>query len=161
MTTIRPLYDPAVNRWFYGSSHAPTIRELLKKLPAGTQVADYYPIGKEAPRTIWPAGNGLIRPHIGGSFHSTTRQSRQAQEQAAKRANVLRAEHEVAAAHPEKKDWARRASRARTPRVYNSLDDIAKVKALRTNGHSYKSIAEVLGSTRGKIAGIWHRLRHG
>lgn len=42
--TIDPLYDPSAKLWFAEEFNkcAPTLRELLEKLPKGTQIRNYY-----------------------------------------------------------------------------------------------------------------------
>jgi hypothetical protein len=147
---IRPLYDPVEHEWFYGSAHAPTIRELREKLPKGTLVADYYPIGTETPRTIWPKGNGELRPHLPGSFHTTNRQSQAGMERALQKAAELRAERALIPVLPAHEK----------PRTLHTPENIEQVREMRVNGQSYGHIASVLGQTRGVVAGIWHRLRH-
>ena len=42
---VHPAYDPAKGEWFIDKHAAPTLRELLKQLPANTVIADYYPKG--------------------------------------------------------------------------------------------------------------------
>ncbi len=44
--SITPAYDPEAKRWFadeFPGVEAPSLRELLKKLPAGTKITNYYP----------------------------------------------------------------------------------------------------------------------
>ena len=45
MTEVHPAFDPATSTWFFGRAEAPTVRELLKRLPRGATVRDYYPGG--------------------------------------------------------------------------------------------------------------------
>jgi hypothetical protein len=57
MAEIHPTFDPSEGRWFTdGGASAPTIRELLKKLPPGTEVRDYYPDGRE----VFAAERGFV-----------------------------------------------------------------------------------------------------
>ena len=49
-----PSFDPAAGVWFLGTGQeAPTLRELLAKLPRGSRIADYYPDGYVA--EPWPS----------------------------------------------------------------------------------------------------------
>lgn len=41
--TFYPFETGEGGLWQYGGRSAPTLRELLQKLPEGTQILDYYP----------------------------------------------------------------------------------------------------------------------
>lgn len=55
-TTIHPSYDPKAKVWFLDGSpiEAPTIPDLLAKMPKGTVVQDYYPLSAQPARIIIP-----------------------------------------------------------------------------------------------------------
>lgn len=51
--TITPTFDPYAKLWFvdeFPGVEAPTLRELLQKLPKGTKLTNYYPNGMTPPR---------------------------------------------------------------------------------------------------------------
>jgi hypothetical protein len=60
-TTVQPLYDPSVGKWFAMGKSATTIRRLLELLPEGTAIADYHPNGYAAIRDGVPVGRAELR----------------------------------------------------------------------------------------------------
>lgn len=71
--TITPAFDPTVMRWFveeFPGIESPTLCELLKQLPRGTKIKNYYPTGTSSPKQRYRRATKVseMRPHVIPAF---------------------------------------------------------------------------------------------
>jgi hypothetical protein len=174
---VQPLYDPEAARWFSGRYSAPTVRELLAKMPEGTVIADYYPCGYAATRDGVPVGRAELRTQYNKpKFHLRPLPVTQTQSVA------ITGAEEMVAREPVRRPRAAGIGRAPTgtrgkyrrrraspdlPKLLAAAvaksktswvdEEMATLRELAAAGYTAYQIGEAVGRSRNAVIGQCHR----
>jgi hypothetical protein len=174
---VQPLYDPEAARWFSGRYSAPTVRELLAKMPDGTVIADYYPCGYAAVRDGVPVGRAELRTQynkpkfhlrplpvtqtqsvaIAGAEEMVARESvRSPQTAGIGRAPIVtRGKHKRRRASPDLPKLL--AAAVAKSKMSWGDEEVATLRELAAAGYTAYQIGEAVGRSRNAVIGQCHR----